>query len=251
MASSQGHVKRESKMTSSQNHQGKQRNKASYSESKCNGSSSSADEKQHFTKAEPVTRKQKSSDNLPSKQRRRHASRSLNYNDCSNPGDPVSNHYGDDDYHGDDDYYGDSDGDVCPINGFYNNSYVSSSEDVSNLGSQTSLTSANPLEQNVYQINSEEKEIWGLSCGRQDTALEEEKFKADFQGKQSSPKQTTHEEQSVDDLIAEVLAELLEEDKCEADMQAGREELPSKMESEGLLLRKHEMENYAIRARDR
>ena len=138
-----------------------------------------------------------------------------------------------------------------PINGFYNNSYVSSSEDVSDLGSQTSLTSANPLERNVYEIDSEKKDIWGLPGDKQDAALEEEKFKADFQGKQSSPRKTTHEEQSVDDLIEEVLAELLEDDKCEADMQAGREELGSKMESEGLLLRKHELENYAMRARDR
>ncbi|XP_072030451.1 uncharacterized protein [Amphiura filiformis] len=215
------------------------------------------DRRQSSTKSQKVAAtegrsKGKSSEKIPSKQERKRVSRSLNYNDCAHPGDTTDDSDPDDaDYNGGSD---DDDDDVKPINGFYNNSYVSSSEDIRELASPTpndGIQHAEP-EHNIAASGGEQ--IPTDECASGDE-LDEEKFQQDFHGNQSSPK--TKDEQSVDELIAEVLAELAEEEKCEADKQvipkaAKKQMAPaSKMESEGLLLRKHELENYAMRARDR
>ncbi len=211
--------------------------------------------------------KGKCSEKLPSKQERRHASRSLNYNECAHPGGIVT----DSDYDADGDRHGDSDdddgGDVQPINGFYNNSYVSSSEDVRELCSpkpnkkriqhteadykSTTLDGVDAIAafHDVDAITNDDKHREGEDF----FSDEEQNFHRDLHDNlHSSPK--TKEEQSVDELIEEVLAELAEEEKCEADKRivpSNEPATPSKMESEGLLLRKHELENYAMRARDR
>ena len=224
--------------------------------------------------------KEKSSHKIPSKQQRK-VSRSLKYDSQS----PIPHHqevqlsgglYDDKEF-----YNGSEDGAQPAISDVYSQSTISSAaDDIANCGfvqedaaiRRHPASSVNPIPNKLDVPLLPAGEIFKLDFngnpvpndqnhGTLDSLVPaEDMFQRDFTGIQSSPRNNEEEEEkTTDELIAEVLAELSEEEAamCEADMQSScdarmmEEELKSSMESEGLLLRKHELENYAIRARDR